>query len=102
MNGLGKLFRKCRSENLKKTVKINVKLQNVNRKPTSEKANFCSNNVFSLYFKIRVKNFDAATPLAFSLYFLFRRDPNHYSNLTSKCVNRSLKKRQLPKTIQIL
>ena len=26
----------------------------------------------------------AAKPLAFSLHFLFRRDQNHYSNLTSK------------------
>ena len=27
------------------------------QKTTSEKANFCSNTVFSVYFKIRVKNF---------------------------------------------
>ena len=51
------------------------------QKTTSEKANFCSNFVFSLYFKIRAKKFHAAKPLAFSLHFLFRRDQNHYQNL---------------------
>ena len=54
------------------------------QKNTSEKANFCSNAVFSLYLKFRAKKIDAAKPLAFSLHFLFRRDQNHYSNLTSK------------------
>ena len=54
------------------------------QKTTTDKANFCSNTVFSLYFKIRAKKFHAAKPLAFSLHFLFRRDQNHYSNLTSK------------------
>ena len=53
-------------------------------KTTSEKANFCSNTVFSLYFKFRAKKIHAGKPLAFSLHFLFRRDQNHYSNLTSK------------------
>ena len=51
---------------------------------TCEKANFCSNTVFSLYLKFRAKKFHAAKPLAFSLHFLFRRDQNHYPNLTSK------------------
>ena len=50
----------------------------------SEKRNFCSNTVFSLYLKIRAKKIHAAKPLALSLHFLFRRVPNHYSNLTSK------------------
>ena len=54
------------------------------QKITSEKANFCSNTVFSLYFKIRAEKFDAAKLLAFLLHFLFRREQNHYSNLTSK------------------
>ena len=54
------------------------------QKTTTEKRNFCSNSVFLLYFKIRAKNTHAAKPLAFSLHFLFRRDQNHYSNLTSK------------------
>ena len=54
------------------------------QKTTSEKANFCSNTIFSLYFKFRAKKLHAAKPLAFSLHFLFRRDQNHHSNLTSK------------------
>ena len=53
------------------------------QKTTSEIANFCSNTVFSLYFKIRAKKIHAAK-LSFSLHFLFRRDQNHFSNLTSK------------------
>ena len=48
------------------------------QKTTSEKANFCSNTIFSPYFKFRAKKFHAAKPLAFSLHFLFRRrDHNH-------------------------
>ena len=54
------------------------------QKTTTEKPNFCSNTVFSLYFKISAKKIHAAKPLAFSLHFLFWRDQNHYSNLTSK------------------
>ena len=71
-------------QKIEKTVKIKVKMPHVNKKTTTDKANFCSNTVFSLYFKIRAKKFHAAKPLAFSLHFLFRRDQNHYSNLTSK------------------
>ena len=75
------------------------------QKTTSEKANVCSNTVFSLYFKIRTKKFHAAKRLAFSLHFLFPRDQNHYSNLTSKIMKMGeqiLKQRQRPNTIQIL
>ena len=54
------------------------------QKPTTERAKFCSNTVFSLYFKIRATKFYAAKRLAFSLHFLIRRDQNHNSNLTSK------------------
>ena len=67
----------------KKTVKIKVKQKQLPHvRTTSEKANFCSNTVFSLYLKIRAKKIHAAKPLAFSLHFPFRRDQNHYSNLT--------------------
>ena len=87
---------------IKKTIKIKVKLPHVNKEPL---ANFFSNTVFSLYFKIRAKKFYAAKPLAFSLHFLFQRDQNRYSNLTSKIIKireQILKKRQRPNTIQIL
>ena len=69
---------------IEKTVKIKVQLPHENKKTTSEKANFYSKTVFSIYFKIRAKKFHAAKPIAFELYLLFRRDQNHYSNLTSK------------------
>ena len=75
------------------------------QKTTTDKANFCSNTLFSLYFKIRAKKFHAAKPLAFSVHFQFQRDQNHYSNLTSKIMKiceQILKKRQRPNTIQIL
>ena len=92
MNGLGKQFRK------KIRFQKSMKLKNQNeiaacdQKTSSEKANFCSNTVFSHYFKFRVKKFHAKKPLAFSLHFLFRRDKKYYSKLTSKtskCVKRS-------------
>ena len=68
----------------KKNSKNQSEIAACEQKTTTEKPNFCSNTVFSLYFKIRAKKFHAAKPLAFSLHFLFRRDQNHYSNLTSK------------------
>ena len=80
---IGKSIQK--ESNLKNRKTVNQsEIAACEQKTTSEKANFCSNTVFSLYFEIRAKNFHAAKPLAFSLHFLFRRDQNHYSNLTSK------------------
>ena len=78
MNWLGKPFKKNPIQNTEKTCEA------CEQKTTSERANFCSNTVFSLYFKFRAKKFHTAKPLAFLLYFLFRRDQNHYSNLPSK------------------
>ena len=105
MNGLGKPFRKkSNSKNWKKR-KNQSEIAACELKTTSKKANFCSNTVFSLCFKIRAKKFHAAKPLVFSLLFLFRRDQNHYSNLTSKNMKmfkQIFKKRQRPNTIQIL
>ena len=71
-------------QKIEKTVKNQSEIAACEQKATSEKANFCSNTVFSLYFKVRAKQFHAEKPLAFLLHFLFRRDQNHYSNLTSK------------------
>ena len=71
----------------------------------SEKANFSSKTVLSFSFKIGAKKFFAAKQLAFLLHFLFRRDQNHYSNLTSKIMKmceQIIKRRQHPNTIQIL
>ena len=83
MNGLGKPFRKKSNPKNRENSKNQSEIAACEQKTTSEKANFCSNTVFSLYFKFRAKKFHAAKPLAFSLHFLFRRDQNHYSNLTS-------------------
>ena len=81
------------------TVKTKMKLPHVNKKTTSEKANFCSNTVFSLYFEFRAKNF---TPQNHSLF----RSTSGFgvTKITSpiwlqksrKCVNRSLKKDSTP------
>ena len=70
-------------QKIEKTVK-NSEIAACEQKTTTEKPNFCSNTAFSLYFKIRAKKLHTAKPLAFSLHFLFRRDQNHYSKLTSK------------------
>ena len=104
VNGLGKLFRKSDPKN-RKNSKNQSEISACELKTTTEKPNFCSNTVFSLYFKIRVKNIHDAKPLAFSLRFLFWRDQNHHSNLTSKIMKmceQILKKRQRHNTIQIL
>ena len=71
-------------QKIENTETIKVKLPHVNKKTTIGNANCCSNNVFSLYFKIRVIKFHAAKPFASSLHFLFQRDHNSYSNLASK------------------
>ena len=71
-------------QKIEKNSKNQSEIAACGQKTTSEKANFCPNTVLSLYFKIRAQKFHAAKPLAFLLHFLFRRDQNHYSNLTSK------------------
>ena len=83
MNGLG-TFKKTLIQKNRKKSKNQSEIAACEQKTTGEKPNFCSNTVFSLYFKIRSKKIHTAKPLAFSLHFLFRRDQNHYSNLTSK------------------
>ena len=71
-------------QKIEKNSKIQSDIAAFDQKNTSEKTNFCSNTVFSLYFKIKPKTFHAAKPLAFLLCFLFRRDQNQYFTLTSK------------------
>ena len=104
MNGLEKQFRKKSDPKNRKNSKYRSEIAACEQKTTNDKANFCSNTVFSLYFKIREKTFHAAKPLAFSLHFMFRRDQSHYSNLTSKIMKKCeqiLKKniaRRIPET----
>ena len=77
------IYKKIRSKKSKNS-KNQSEIAACEQKITTEKPNFCSNTDFSLYFKFRAKKFHTTKPLAFSLHFLFRRDQNHYSNLTSK------------------
>ena len=84
-------------QKIEKTVKIRVKLPHVNKKSLPRNRIFVQ-TPFSHYFKIRAKKI---TPqlLAFSLHFLFRRDQNHNSNLTSKITKmceQILKKKTAP------
>ena len=84
MSELREQFRKKSDQKNWKNSKNPSEIAACEQTTTSEKTNFCSNTVFSLYLKIRAKKIHTAKPLAFSLYCLFRRDQNHYSNLTSK------------------
>ena len=83
MNGLGKPFRKNPIQKIEKTVKIKVKLPHVNKKPLARKRIFVLSPFSHSTLNLEQKN-HAAKPLTFSLHFLFRRDQNYYSNLTSK------------------
>ena len=86
MNELKKPFRKQSDPKNRKNCKNQSGIAACEQKTNSEKANFCSNTDFSLYFKIGAKKFHATKTLVFSLHFLFWRDQNHYSNLTSKII----------------
>ena len=94
---------KIRSKKLKNS-KNQSEIAPCEQKTTSETANCCSDTVFSLHFKIRKNKFHAAKPLAFSLHFLFPRDQNNFSNLTSKIMKmcKQILKKERPNTIQIL
>ena len=71
-------------QKIEKTVKIRVKLPHVNKKPLPRNRIFVQTPFSHSTFKLEQKKNHAAKPLAFSLHFLFRRDQNRYSNLTSK------------------
>ena len=68
----------------RKNGKNQIEIAACEQKTFSEKANVCSNTIFSLYFQISLKKIPAAKPFAFLLSFLFQRDQNYYSNLTSQ------------------
>ena len=73
-------------QKFEKNSKNQIEIAACEQKTFSEKANVCSNTVFSLHFQIRVKKIPVAKPFAFVLSFLFQRDQNYYSNLTSQIV----------------
>ena len=86
-----------RKNPIQKIEKSRVKLPHVNKKPLARKWIFVhtpfSHSTLKLEQKIH------AAKLAFSLHFLFRRDQNHYSNLTSKIMEmceQILKKKTAP------
>ena len=54
-NGLAKPFSKKNNPKNRKKSKNQSEIAACDQKSTSEKSNFCSNTVFSLYFKIRAK-----------------------------------------------
>ena len=95
MNGFGKPVRKSDPKN-RWYSKNESEIAACEQKITSEQANFCSNTVFSLYFKIRAEKFHAVKALAFLLHFLFRCDQNYYSNLTSKIIKIANRKKTAP------
>ena len=82
MNGLGKAVRKKFDPKKSKKQGKSSEIAACEQKITSEKANFLT--LFSVYFRTRANKFHAAKQLAFLPHFLFRRDQNHYSKLTSK------------------
>ena len=92
---------KNRKKNRKK---ITAKLPHVNKKPLARKRFFVQTPFSHSTLNLQRKKIHIAKPLAFSLHFLFRRDQNHYSKLTSKMkmCEQILKKRQRTNTIQIL
>ena len=71
-------------QKIEKTVKIRVKLPHVNKKTVPRNRIFVQTPFSHSTLKLERKKIHAAKPLGFSLHFLFRRDQNHYSNLTSK------------------
>ena len=99
MNGLGKPFRKKAIHKIEKTVKIKVKLPHVNKKPLARKRIFVQTPFSHSALNFERKNFTPQNPFGFSLHSLFRRDQNHYSNLTTKIIKmceQILKKKTAP------
>ena len=104
MNGLGEPFRKKSDPKKQKNSKNQSEIAACEQKPLPRNRILVQTPFSHSTLKLEQKN-HAPKPLAFSLHFLFRRDQNHYSNLTSKIMKmceQILKKRQRPNTIQIL
>ena len=83
MNGLGKPFGKKSDQKNRKNSKNQSEIAAwEQKKPLARTRIFVKTPILTTL-KLERK-YHAAKPLAFSLHFLFRRDQNHYSNLTSK------------------
>ena len=83
MNGLGKPFRKKSDPKNRKNSKNQSEIAACEQKTTTEKPDFVQTPFSHSASNLERKKF---TPQkhSLSLHFLFRRDQNHYSNLTSK------------------
>ena len=93
-NGSGKPFRKKLIQKIETPVKIKKKLPNVNKKPLARKLIFVQTPFSHSTLKLEQKNFKPQNHSVFRvislfLHFLFQRDQNHYSNLTSKIMKMS-------------
>ena len=78
--------------------KLDVEVRSY-EKPLARKRIFVQTPFSHSTLNLERKKIHAAKPLAFSLHFLFRRDQNHYSNLTSKIMKmceQILKKKTAP------
>ena len=71
-------------QKIETTVKIRVKLPHVNKKPLPRNRTFVQTPFPHSTLKLERKKFTPQNHSLFRLHFLFRRDQNHYSNLTSK------------------
>ena len=92
VNGLGKPFRKKSDPKNRKNSKNQSEIAACEQKTTTEKPNFCSNNVFSLYFKIRVKKFTPQNHSLFrsiSCFGVTKITTPIWLQKSWKCVNRS-------------
>ena len=84
VNGLGKPFRKKPIQKIEKTVKIRVKFPHVNKRPLPINRIFVQTPFSHSTLKLDRKKFTPQNHSLFRSNSCFRRDQNHFSNLTSK------------------
>ena len=92
VNGLGKPVRKKSHPKNRKNSINQSEIAACEQKTTSEKPNFCSNIVFSLYFKIRAKKFTPQNHSLFrsiSCFGVTKITTPIWLQKSWKCVNRS-------------
>ena len=86
MNVLEKPFGKKSDPKNQKNSKNQSEIAPCEQKPLARKRIFVQTPFSHSTLQWEWKKFHAAKPLAVSLHFLFRRDQNHHSNLTSKII----------------
>ena len=79
MNRLGKPVRKKLDAKIEKTVKIEVKMPHVNKKPLARKRNLAQTPFSHSTLKLERNNFTPQNHSLFLLHFVFRHDQNHYT-----------------------